>query len=79
MGKQVLHVIDSEISKDVSCDVDVMLIEESTGKCIGGETFRIHQGARPAISTDINSTLMNEHQKLCQGRAKGCSNKYYCP
>ena len=69
---------DSEISKDVSCDVDVMLIEESTGKCIGGETFRIHQGARPAISTDINSTLMNGHLTLsAENSSEQVSYKWY--
>lgn len=71
-------IAEKPIEKDSTYDIDVVLIDNATGRWIGGETFRIHQSARPAISTDINSTLMNGHLTLsAENSSEQVSYKWY--
>lgn len=47
------------ISDTKEYDIDIALIDEATGQCLGGETFRVVQEPRPAISPMVETTVNN--------------------
>lgn len=47
-------------------DVDVALVNSVTGKCVGGESFRIIQEPRPAINPLVNATVQDNGKTLLE-------------
>lgn len=47
------YLAQNAITSDKRTEFDVMVVDEATGRVLGGETFVITQDARPAINPDI--------------------------
>lgn len=47
-------------------DVDVALVNSVTGKCVGGESFRIIQEPRPAINPLVNATVQDNGKTMLE-------------
>ena len=47
-------------------DVDVALVNSVTGKCVGGESFRIIQEPRPAITPLVNATVQDNGKTMLE-------------
>lgn len=58
---------DNAITERKEYDIDVALIDDATGQCLGGETFRIVQEPRPAINPVISSSVLNGRTVLAAG------------
>jgi len=59
IGLKCNFFANEEITEKKEYDVDVALVDDVTKKCLGGETFRIIQYPRPAISPQIESVRNN--------------------
>lgn len=59
MGLQCNFLAENGISERKEYDVDFAMIDEETGQCLGGETFRIIQDPRAAINPTIASVQTN--------------------
>lgn len=55
---------DDAITERKEYDVDVALVDNKTGKCLGGETFRVVQEPRPAINPEVVSNLQPDGKML---------------
>lgn len=47
-------------------DIDVALVNSVTGKCVGGESFRIIQEPRPAITPLVNATVQDNGKTMLE-------------
>lgn len=54
------------ITKKKKYDIDVALVDNATGKCLGGETFRIVQEPRPAINPYITTMTQSNGRMLLE-------------
>ena len=50
---------DKAITERKEYDIDIALIDNATGQCLGGETFRITQEPRPAINPQVETALQS--------------------
>ncbi len=55
IGLEYNFIADEAITEEKTYDVDVALIDEETGLCLGGETFVIKQKPRPAIDLGVET------------------------
>ena len=56
IGFRYNAIASEAITEPQTYDVDVAVYDNSTGKCIGGETFRITVNPRPAITPTVEKT-----------------------
>ncbi len=59
IGLRCNFFADKEITEQKEYDIDIALIDNATGQCLGGETFRVVQEPRPAIKPLVESAVQN--------------------
>lgn len=64
IGLKCNFIANNGISVPKEYEVDVALIDDETGKCYGGETFRIVQGARNPIRPVIRTSVTGQRTVL---------------
>ncbi len=64
IGLRCNFFADKEITEQKEYDIDIALIDNATGQCLGGETFRVVQEPRQAINPLVNTAVLNGKMML---------------